>query len=128
MAALAAFGDAPQAPPGLAEAVLAALPTQPARVASRVPLGPAALALLLLGAVWWERLRLASWLVPLAGTGLAALGVALGRVGSAAAGAAPGAAPVAAAVLPLGLPALALLVAVEVSLCGWLLRQRHLRG
>ena len=117
-------GDAPPAPPGLAAAILAALPAQPPRAASRVPLGPAALALLLLGALWWERLRFASWLVPLAGTGLAALGAALGRMAAAAAGAAP----VAAAVLPVGLPALALLVAVEVPVCALLLRPRPHRG
>ncbi len=118
--ALGAFGDPPQAPPGLAAAVLAALPARPPRDAARPPLVPALLAIVLLAAVRWGWLPLGLWLVPRAGTGLAALGALLGSLAAALADAAT----VAAAVLSWGAPALVLCVAVELAACWYLLRAR----
>lgn len=118
--ALAAFGAPPQAPPGLETAVLAALPSCLAPTRAGVPLGPAALAAVLVAALWWERLRFAVWFVPLAGTGLAGVGAAVG----AAAGVIASAAPIAAAVLSWSVPALFLFIVLELPVCAHLLRPR----
>ncbi len=118
--ALGVFGPPAQAPPGLAGAVLAALPSQPLPPTARVPLGPAALAAVLLVALWWERLRFAAWLAPLAGAGLAGMGSALGAL----AGGLARAAPVAGRVMVWGVPVLLVLVVVEWPVCARLLRPR----
>ena len=118
--ALGAFGPPAQAPPGLAGAVLAALPSQPMPSTAGVPLGPAVLAAVLLVALWWERLRFAAWLAPLAGAGLAGMGSALGAL----AGGLARAVPAAIGVLVWGVPVLLVLVAVEFPVCVRLLRPR----